>query len=235
MGFKDLFIVNDDKPKKVEPVKEVKKTQFPSSQQETPSEGLFKGVFNFGTSTSTPTFTSTLGVSQEHLAKSVEVYRNGFESLNQPGYDFYEFYQAILSTGVDNAQVYPMALMMAKSMDKTVSKEQLLQQSEFYIGEINKQYQNYVTSGNNKKSQLNADKNHENQSLSNELDLMNQQLEQLKIQIQDRQNKIKAIDGKYVPQLNEIDSKLGANEMAKNQLISSIEQVKNGIINNIKS
>lgn len=231
MGLKDFFIVNDE-PKKVEPVKVkvVQKTKFPSvQQQETPADN----AFSFGTPS--PAFTSTNEVSQEHLDKSIEVYRNGFESLNQPGYDFYEFYQAILSTGVDNAQVYPMALMMAKSMDKTVSKDKLLEQSKFYINEINKQYENYVTSGNNKKSQLNVDKNHENQSLSSELDLMNQQLEQLKIQIQDRENKIKAIDGKYSPQLNEIDSKLGANEMAKNQLISSIEQVKNGIINNIKS
>ena len=34
--------------------------------------------------------------------------------------------------------------------------------------------------------------------------------------------------------LSEVDSKIGANEMAKNQIVQSIEQVKNGIINNIK-
>jgi hypothetical protein len=34
--------------------------------------------------------------------------------------------------------------------------------------------------------------------------------------------------------ISEVDSKLMANETAKNQIVQKIEQVKNGIINNLK-
>jgi len=238
MGFKDLFINSDDntndKPKKTEAVKESAKTKFPTQETNTNAESS-DSSFSFGFGKSTPSFTPiTNQVSQEHLDKAVEVYRNGFDSLNQDGYDFYEYYQAIQSAGADNAQVYPMAFAMAKSMDKSLSKDKLIQQSEFYVSEITKQYNNYIASGNAKRQQLLDNKGHENQSLSSDLDLMKQQMEQLKIQIQDRENKLKSVDSKYAPQLSEIDSKLKANEMAKNQLLESIDKVKTGIINNLK-
>jgi len=66
------------------------------------------------------------------------------------------------------------------------------------------------------------------------LSMMEQQMEALRTQIQDRQNKLNAIDSKYGPMINEIDSKISANEAAKTQITNSIQQVKNGIINNIK-
>jgi hypothetical protein len=64
--------------------------------------------------------------------------------------------------------------------------------------------------------------------------MMEQQLEALKTQIQDRQNKLNAIGGKYEPMISDVDNKIVANETAKNQIVQSIEQVKSGIINNLK-
>jgi hypothetical protein len=63
---------------------------------------------------------------------------------------------------------------------------------------------------------------------------MKEQLESLKAQILEKENKLKVVGSKYEPQINEIDSKLGANDIAKNQLIQSIAQVKNGININLK-
>jgi len=237
MGFKDFWVVSDEKAD--EPKKDVPKapsptkTAFPS---ETKVDSQSTSAFGFGNAP-TPSFTAqpTSGeASAEHLAKSIEVYRAGFESLNQPGYDFYEFYQAMMVGGADNAPMYSMALAMAKSMDKTITKDKLIQQSEYYITEINKSYDSYVAAGNAKKQALIDSKNHENQALVSELELMQQQMEQLKVQIQDRQTKLQSIGSKHDPKLSEIDSKLAANDIAKNQLIQSIEQVKQGIFNNIK-
>jgi hypothetical protein len=166
--------------------------------------------------------------------KATEVYQNGFDSLNQAGYDFYEFYQAIVQGGIDNPQLYPMAFTMANAMDKTLTKDKLVQSADFYLNEINKVYSDYVAKGNTKKEELTIQKNNENQALVNELSMMEQQMEALKTQIQDRQNKLNAIDTKYGPMISEIDSKILANETAKTQITNSIQQVKNGIINNIK-
>jgi hypothetical protein len=168
------------------------------------------------------------------LVKAIEVYKSGFDSLNQNGYDFYEFYQAITQGGVNNPQIYPMAFTMANAMDKSVTKDKLIQTADFYLSEINKVYNDYVAKGNGKKQDLITQKNNENQALVTELSMMEQQLEALKTQIQDRQNKLNAIGGKYEPMISDVDNKLSANEMAKNQIVQSIEQVKTGIINNLK-
>ncbi len=237
MGLKDLFINSEenttDKPK-VEATPS--QTKFPSTE---PTEQKSSSIFNFGfgstpAPTPAPTFTPSTSVNHEHFAKALEIYENGFDSLNQPGYDFYEFFKAVAQVGADNPQIYAMAFAMGSAMDKSITKEKLLEQSEFYLAEINKVYNDYVAKGSAKKNDLLNQKNSENQALVNELDMMNQQMEALRTQIQDRQNKLNAIDSKYGPMISEVDSKLVANETAKSQIVQKIEQVKNGIINNLK-
>jgi hypothetical protein len=228
MGWKDLFIAGEentnDKPTQEKPVENTQ-MKFPTNTNNT---------FPTYTSPTPPVQFNSSQVPQEYLAKAIEVYKSGFDSLNQAGYDFYEFYQAITQGGVNNPQIYPMAFTMASAMDKSVTKEKLLQTADFYLGEINKVYNDYVSKGNGKKQDLITQKNNENQALVTELSMMEQQLEALKTQIQDRQNKLNAIGGKYQPMISDVDNKIAANETAKNQIVQSIEQVKSGIINNLK-
>jgi len=241
MGLRDLFIVSDEnaneQPKQVETVKPTNTaatTKFPSSTPQVEESGGLFSAFGFGkTETPTPTTTIPTQVSNEHLEKAFDLYQNGFDSLNQPGYDFYEFYQAVMQAGPTNPQIYVMALTMASAMDKSISKDKLVQQSEFYIAEINKVYQDYNSKGLSKKQDLTTQKQNENESLVGELSLLRQQLEAIQTQIADRENKLSVIDVKYAPMMSEVDSKLSANDMAKNKIVQSIEQVKNGIINNL--
>lgn len=235
MAFKDLFIKSDENPNekpKVNTTKESSSTKFPTA--ETPiqsTETPFKSTFAF--SKSTPTINKG-DVSPEHVAKAVERYQKGFESLNQPGYDFFEYYQTVTDAGVENAMAFTMAFKMGQTMDKTITKDSLISQAQFYETEINKSYQESITNGNAKKQDLLNQKQTENQALTQELSYMKEQFENMKIQIQNHENKLNLIGDKYQPQLNEIDSKLAANDIAKNQLVQSIGQVKQGIINNLK-
>jgi len=237
MGLKDLFIVSDENANE-QPKQEVVKpttsaTKFPTSETTEEPSSIFS-AFGFGkTETPTPAPTMPTQVTNEHLEKAFELYQKGFDSLNQPGYDFYEFYQAVMQAGPTNPQIYVMALTMASAMDKSISKDKLVQQSEFYLAEINKVYQDYNSKGLSKKQDLTAQKQHENESLVGELSLLRQQLEAIQTQIADRENKLSVIDVKYAPMMVEVDSKLSANDMAKNKIVQSIEQVKNGIINNL--
>ena len=206
-------------------------TKFPTAETSQPSSFSFPTT---PTPTPVPTQTFAPSVSQEHFNNALEVYEKGFDSLNQPGYDFYEFFQAVMNAGADNPQIYQMAFMMGTGMDKTITKEKLVEQSNFYVTEINKVYNDYVAKGTAKKQETIDQKTNENQSLVGELDLMRQQMEALKTQIADREMKLQAIDGKYGPKLQEIEGKLAANDMAKNKIVQSIEQVKNGIVFNLK-
>lgn len=227
MGFKKLFI-NTDEPQeevKSEVKSEVKKessVKFPSSNE-------------FETQTSTKQNKSQGNPDiQKHLEKFAEIYHTTFEGLNQPGYDFFEYYTAVISGDISDSKTYVMAFNMGKAMDKTITKEKLLEYSEYYVAETNKIYNKFITDGNAKKQDLENQKHTENENLSSELTSLKQQLESIKVQIQDKENKLSLIDNKYQPLIFEVENKLTANDEARNKMMSTIETVKQGIINNLK-
>ena len=235
MSLKSLLFTDaaEEEKSKQNTISKTPTTKFPTEECTT-SNGLF-GKTNEATTTFPETHTTvqTSIASQEHLNNAIDVYKRGFESLNQPGYDFYEFFKAVAIAGPENPQVYQMAFMMGASMDATITKEKLIQQSDFYINEINKVYNDFVAKGNAKKQELEQLKLTENQSLASELEMLKQQLEALKTKVADRENKLKEIGGKYEPNIVEVNSKLAANDIAKNKIVESINQVKRGIKNNL--
>ena len=252
MDFKKLFIISEETSEDKPETQKMEKThtQFPTEttsfppvetkpiaeEPKTPSASLFGfGSFQAPTpkvETFVPTFNGQ--VSQERLTKTTEMYQKGFEGLNQPGYDFYEFYQAIVGAdGVNNPPFYKMAFSMGVAMDKSVTKDGLIMQSEFYTSEIEKVYQGFMGQGTAKRDSILSQKRNETDALTGELDLMRQQLEMLQTQIKDRETKLSVIDTKYSPMISEVDEKLMANDLVKNKLISNIESVKNGIKNNL--
>jgi hypothetical protein len=64
------------------------------------------------------------------------LYQSGFDNLNQPGFDFYEYYQLVMNGGVTNPNLH-YGFTMANTMDKLVTKVSLISQSDFYISENN--------------------------------------------------------------------------------------------------
>jgi hypothetical protein len=232
MGLKDLFLVSDEGDKKPEN-KEVKfpnqvQQSFPQSQQSFPQNQSFSSSNSFQTTTPFQTGPN------EYLSKFVEMYQNGFGGLNLDGYDFYEFYQAIeASGGIDNPQMYAMAMTMANAMDKSVTKSKLLNNADYYLSEINKIYTQQVTNGNLKRQELITQKESENRSLSLELSNLKEQLQAISNQIQTKENQLSLIDNKYEQPILDINKKIDANEIAKNSLVEKISKIKNGINNYI--
>jgi hypothetical protein len=237
MGLRDLFIVSDEKPKdkpaKVTQTKtEVNQTKFPTDDTEKNDNPFNEFTSNFGFGGKPES--KPVNVSNEHLANAIDLYERGFDSLNQPGYDFYEYFKAVLAGGVDNSQIFTMAFSMANAMDKNVTKESLLSQSDFYTSEITKVYSDFVSKGNAKLSDVNNQRIAENESLVGELKLMNEQLEMLTTQINDRKQKLSVIEVKYGTMVNDVETKIAANDIAKEKLLGSINKVKEGIKNNLK-
>lgn len=224
MGLKDLFLVSDDQ--KQEEVKVAPKqaaTSFPTAQPTFPSSAP---VTSFPTSA--PAFTPQ--VQDEHINKFVEKYQATFDGLNQTGYDFYEFFNAIIKTGgADNLQMYQMALSMATAMDASITKEKLISQADFYINELNKVYNQFVNDGNTKKANLVSQKDAEKQSLTSDLTSLNQQLLSIQSQISEKQAALSGIESKYSQPIADVASKLIANDSAKTDLLNKISKVKNNL------
>lgn len=242
MGLKDLFIISEDKRDGKE-TKPVTKTEFPKSTSKNtatkfPKEIEFQDdVFPTSTSvkpTKTASNVSNGQPSEEHLTRFREMYKNGFDSLNQDGFDFYDFFQSVIHGGVDNPQTYTMAMAMGSAMDKSVTKNILLTQADFYMTEISKVHAKQSSSGGSKRQDTINQKDQENSSLSQDIQNLKLQASEIERQIKSKENELSSINNKYQPIISDIDSKLMANDLAKNEILTMIEKVKEGINKNLK-
>lgn len=232
MSLRDLIFTKNDgevkTPEKVVTTQKSFKSNFPSSQVETTKE--------------TPTYAPVAGFTaitpdnpscEPHLEKIMGMYEKGFDAMNQDGYDFYEFFKAVVANGIDNQLVYTMALNMASSMDKTVTKASLLTQSQHYINEINKVHTHYEQEGTIKSQEATKAKIQEESALSSEVNGIQAEIIRLTNLKTEKQVELSNIDAKYTPQITEISCKIMANNMAKDSIVGSINKVVDGINKNL--
>ena len=175
------------------------------------------------------------------LLDVLEVYESGLDSINMPGYDFYEFYKAIESTGHNSEQAYKMAYLMAKTLDKTISPGKFLQDAEFYISKINEVYNDYVRQGQQKLNAIQEKKQQEKGKLNSEIESstkriaqIRNELTQLEAEINTKRSQLARIDENNLPQEKSIQDKLYANDYAHKVSIDKLNIVKQCIQQYIK-
>jgi polyhydroxyalkanoate synthesis regulator phasin len=185
----------------------------------------------------TPTTTADPAVKEV-----LDVYESGLDSINMPGYDFYEFYKAISSIGQANEHTYQLAYQMAKSLDKTVTTQKLMTDAEFYISKINEVHGQYVNQGQSKLNSLQEKKNTDKNKLQSEIDAATARITQLRAELQqleaDTTQKRFALaktDENFYPQEKAIREKLMANDMARKVSIDKLNSIKDGILKYIKA
>ncbi len=172
-------------------------------------------------------------VSDSILNTVVEMYESGFESLNKPGYDFYEFFKAIKAVGSNDPSVYKMALTMAQGVDNTVSKSSLLTQADFYVKEIEKVHKQYDSQGNGKKAKILDTQKAKKNTLNTEISDLEKRLIEIQNQISVKKDLLNSVDADMMSEISEIDQKIVANDKARSKILETIVAVVNGIKSNL--
>ena len=172
-------------------------------------------------------------VPNEVLGKVVEMYEKGFESLNQSGYDFYEFFKAVMATDPNNGQSYIMAYTMASSMDKSITKNSLVNSGQFYLAEVHKVYAKYNEEGNNLKSGLIQKQKSDKERLQSEIKTIQNKILVLQSELEHNQRNLLNYDSENLGKMQEVEQKIIANNLAKDRIIQKITQVITGITNHI--
>jgi DNA-binding protein H-NS len=226
-NWKSLFVKSDEEEEKPAP-------------KTTTSDSFSFPVGNTPV-TAAPAAPSGGSIDHSILNEVVSVYEKGIDSINMPGYDFYEFYKAISSIASASEQTYNMAFQMAKSMDGSITPQKLVGDAEFYISKINEVHSQYTMQGQQKLNSLETEKNSEKNKLMTEIEQGTQQVNQLRNQLQALESEINqkrislsTVDGKYHPQESSIRQKLLANDNAKQISVTKLIAVKEGIQKNIK-
>lgn len=172
-------------------------------------------------------------VSNSILDTVVEMYESGFESLNQPGYDFYEFFKAVKAVNSNDPSVYKMAYTMAQGIDSEVTKTKLLTQAEFYINEIERVHKQYLAKGSSKKNNIIESQKVKKDNLSAEISALEKKLIEIQNQISTKKNELQSIDVDLMNEVSEIDQKIVANDAARTKILETITNVVDGIKNNL--
>ncbi|OQP68486.1 hypothetical protein [Niastella populi] len=172
----------------------------------------------------------------------LNVYESGLDSINMPGYDFYEFYKAISSIGHANDSTYQLAYQMAKSLDKTITPQKLMTDAEFYISKINEVHGQYVNQGQQKLNSLQEKKSTDKDKLQREIDAgaaritqLRAELQHLEADISQKRAALTKTDETFYPQEKAIREKLLANDMARKVSIDKLNIIKEGILKHIKA
>lgn len=230
--FRDIIFKKEegDDPKPNKDVQKTFKSKFPA--KEVTSEPATAVAAPVATPTAGP-ITPDNPACAPHLDKIMSLYEKGFDDLNMSGYDFYEYFKGVIKVGINKPDSYTMALMMAQTMDPSVTKASLLTQSEYYVTEINNVYNQYVANGKAKSEEAVKAKGQEEAALSAELKSIDDELTRLTKLKTTKEGELKNIDGKYSPEITDIQCKLMANDMAKESIVGTIQQVVKGINSNL--
>jgi hypothetical protein len=223
-SFKNLFIKDET------PSEEESKEQpaFPIIESGAPS---FQN---------NPINTPSSGANQ-YLVEIIEVYEKGLESINMPGYDFYDFYLAVKASGAENEAVYKMAYQMGKTMDKNITPQKLASDAEYYVSKLNEVYRTYSEKGAQKLTGLENELKTEKDSLTLEangieadINKMRQQIMALEQRLTDVRGNLARVEGKYRPQQDVIKQKLEANDHAMKISVQKLNTIKEGLLKFIK-
>lgn len=222
-NWKGLFVNDEDSEKKTEnSVQNVNNNtnNFPANSS----------VDKFPVSTASSIMPDNLPVtSNKFLPEILETYEKGFDSLNSEGFDFFELYKSVCAVGVNNPQSYQMAFAMGKSLRADLSKEFLLEKSNFYIGEIEKVHSNYDTIGNARQNELNSSITQRKNSLNKEVQDLQTQIAALQTQLQSKSVELAKIDSEVLESFDDIKLKIAANNEAKQKILETINTVVAGI------
>jgi DNA-binding protein H-NS len=225
-NWKSLFIKTEEEDEKKDP---------------TPAGGYTFPVNNNNTVLPGSTMPQNAAINQPALNEVLAVYEKGIDSINMPGYDFYEFYKAISTVGNAGTETYSMAFQMAKSMDSSISSHKLVTDAEFYISKINEVHSQYTSQGQQKINEIDSRRNEEKNKLMSEIEQGTSQINMLKNQLQALESEINqkritltGVDAKYSPQEASVREKLLANDNAKQISVSKLIAVKEGILKFIK-
>jgi chromosome segregation ATPase len=222
-NWKNLFI-KEEEPANTQASHDI--LSFPVSNQSVPVSG---------------TAIHQQQVNDPVTAEVLQVYEKGLDSINMPGYDFYEFYKTVTSGGHPSEQTYQMAYQMAKTLDNTISASKLLSDAEFYISKINEVHSQYVTHGQQKLNTINEKKSSEKHKLQSDIEhasmritALRAELQQLESDINQKRTTLLKVDDGYYPQEKSVREKLTANDLARKSSIDKLNMIREGILQFIK-
>ena len=147
------------------------------------------------------------------------------ESMNKPGCDFFEVWNAAIEMGGANSNNIKAAYTSLRYADKTLTKEKLLQTSDFYIAGLKKVLDTETVKRQDEKDKLLKQKEQEKANLTTDISDLEQQLVALQNKLADKKLQSEGINEKYKLPVELIEEKISNGHQSVNSVLSEMQQV----------
>lgn len=155
------------------------------------------------------------------------------EQMNEPGIDFFEVWNAAAEMGSVDASSIKAAFTSLKYVDKSLDKAKLLSSGEHYSTALKQVIDKETAQKQQQRQSLEQNLVSEKASLTEEIQGIEKNIAELQEKLSSKQKDLKEINGKYSPQLQDIDHKIAIGNTAVTEVISDIKNALGIIEKNI--
>lgn len=145
------------------------------------------------------------------------------ESINQPGVDFFEVWNAVEENGGAQPGVLKQAFNTLKYADKTLTREKFLSSGNYYKNELQKALDGDIRKKNEEKVAIENKIEATGRSLSNEISTLEQKIKDLQKTIADKQTELASLNTHWQPKLQEIEQKMQTGRHAIEGVLSKMQ------------
>lgn len=172
-------------------------------------------------------------------ASFVTKFRDAIRNSNEIGQSFIQVLYK-LSTNPDDSH-YRQAFELIRIMNPTLTANDIKSSLEKLIAFVRTETDSYTKQGNDKKAQLESQQQSEKSALQStiasmqvDINALRQNLQTKESELAKKQTELMAVDGKYQPQINEVQTTLSAIKAASDETCSSLNQFLTGVTNYLK-
>lgn len=145
------------------------------------------------------------------------------ESINQPGVDFFEVWNAVEENGGPQATSLKQAFNTLKFADKTLTKEKLLSSGNYYKTELQKALDNDIQKKNGEKAAITNKIKDSKETLTAEIHSLEEQVVRLQKTIAEKQAELSNLQAHWQPKLEDIEKKIQTGRHAIEGVINKMQ------------
>ncbi len=156
------------------------------------------------------------------------------ESINKPGIDFFELWNAAEAMGSINAQNVNNAYVALKiASGNTLNKEAILDSGKYYADNLKATLENDVKSKMAERDSLTNHKTQTKNVLGQEITDLNNKIADMQKQLQEKNTRLANIEQEFDPKVKEIEQKITIGQTAVQAVVNEINQVLDLVKTNI--
>ncbi len=145
------------------------------------------------------------------------------ESINQPGVDFLEVWNAASESG--GPAGVRTAFNALKFADRSLTREKVVTTGRYYIDALQKALQSDLEKKSAQQRSLEAEKTRQRESLSKELTGMEKQIADLQAQLAQKRSALAELDSRYEPRLEALQQKMNAGKSTIESMLAQMHAI----------